>query len=137
MSQYTKSFRKEVLGYYHELKRKNRVVINGIEITKVVDLCNYLRISTYTLYDWEKERKRIESILAGKKLEDIPNKIKSRPSKKEDIEIRDIEEGKDIFGRRFYSWIARTMGIPKYSEMKINQLKHAIGKKLIKESGIE
>lgn len=47
--------------------------------------------------------------------------------------LPDIKQiaSKDIFGLRFYSWLARSLGVKGYSNMNLKQLKVKIGKYLI------
>ena len=106
-------------------------VDHDVIIENVRDLCSHLGISSYSLYNWARERGVIES--------------KTKPKPKRDSLVLDSDEidfvkgdkdFSDIFGIRFYGWLAKTMGIPSYSRLPLNQLLLKLGLKMIKESGL-
>lgn len=54
--------------------------------------------------------------------------------RQQDIQRSAVKDKKDVFGIRFYGWFAKSKGIKGYADMRLDELKSKIGKKLIQES---
>jgi hypothetical protein len=118
------------------LNKTGSVVLNGEVISNVRDLCLELNISSYSLYDWANKR-GVE--LNIKKTKTKPKKVKKSPLVLDSSDVDFIEgnsSGSDIFGIRFWGFVAKNLKIVNYHSVPLNQLKLKIGIKLMKESGL-
>lgn len=161
---YDMEFKKKAIAYLNRLNDKGHVIVREnkkeTRIENVRALCEKLCISSYSLYKWNRDLKNIKNSLTPEELnlasdffdtniieeeiKIVPKKTK-KDTKKEEL-LHDIDqlekeygikkEESDIFGIRFYSWLAKSLGVKNYSRMNLKQLQCALGLALIKESGI-
>lgn len=136
---YTKGFKDNALTLLKKLQEQGKFKLNGKSITNVRKLCSHLGISSYSLYRWEKEATGIPVPLKKPKIDiskpkDVVQKVDKPFPKQKRINESDLSKG--IFGIRFYSWYARILEIKDYGRLSLKQLKHRIGLKLLKESGL-
>lgn len=151
-------FKKNAVLLLSNLNEVGFVYFKDKRITNVRELVKELGCSSGSLYAWEKKFSKEE--LYGYDSEyneddhEYPKELFQNPIEKQEVqksvnreiankkldvnELIQISERKDsdIFGLRFYGWMAKAKGIKGYSRMKLNQLKYELGKQLIQESGI-
>lgn len=84
----------------------------GYKIQNVKELCQYLGVSTYTLYEWEKVTRKEPQ-------EDLPMNEDFIPDK--DLKL----------GGSFWMFLARSLEIPNYRSYRVKTLKKLIGKVLL------
>lgn len=138
MAKYTEGFKRKAVALLTKLNKNGIVIVDGLQISNVRQLCFELNISTWSIYSWDK-------IYNPKDL-DIDD---SDDDLDIDEQILDGDEDwfgqekkkstgnqKEIFGIRYYAWFARNLGVKGYSSMVLAQLKLAIGNELIKQSGL-
>ena len=133
---YTENFKQNAVQYLRELKIDGFVKISGLDsnlglgenIENVRDLCKALRISSYTIYKWDKE---IEF-----DIDEVKEKKEKKVQGPKVIIEPEISIDSNLFGIRYYSWFAKANGLKGYSRMNLNQLKLKIGMQLIRESGL-
>lgn len=145
MNKYNQDFKNKALKLRDDLILHGNVIIGKTELKNINELCDYFNIAKSTLYEWVKEKARYEEFLK-EELNKVQGKKKKKEVKEEtfDKEIEEIfdneilREGKlEINSEiRFLGFIASVLKIENYWKLKINQLKFAIGLKLMKESGI-
>lgn len=146
---YTMDFKKNAVLLLSNLNEVGFVYFKGKRITNVRELVKELGCSSGSLYSWDK--KFSEKELYGydseynKEDHEYPKELFQNPIEKQEVQKsvnREVKinnashTDKDIFGLRFYGWMAKAKGIKGYSKMKLDQLKYELGKQLIQESGI-
>ena len=134
------------VGQLELLKELGTINIDGVQIKNVRELVAFLKISSYSLYKWQKQLNYL-----GRNMDELKKEIIDDMSEtivKEKLipdAIRDEftmeafgkqEAKQDIFGIRYFAWFGRTIGIKGYNKMPLAQLKLKIGIKLIKDSGL-
>ena len=101
---YSQIFKDNALHLWEELEEKNEIEIKGIVIKNVRELCSYLGISSYTLYNWRDKK------IIRPKLTETPES-----EQKADLDIPDIAIDIDfaldssILNSRFYGWLGMTL----------------------------
>jgi len=140
---YDIAFRKKAVAYLNILNEQDFIFYNSRKVENVRDLCLELDVSSSTLYGWKKEfenRKVALTIEEQEKARDFFDTSDIEEEIKNDSEIDDIEvqneKQNELFGIRFYSWMAKNHGIKGYSKMTLKQLKVSLGLALIKSSGL-
>jgi hypothetical protein len=156
---YTRIFKKKAVQLLSNLNQNGFAFFKGNRIENVRDLVDVLGCSSASLYAWDKKFSELDLVGYDESYnhqdheypsELFQNKEKQQEVKrdalkemfKEDtsfeewnpnVQISEGEDKDDIFGLRFYGWMAKAKGIKGYSRMKLDQLKYELGKELIKE----
>lgn len=147
MAKYTEGFKRKAVALLKELNDKGIVIVDGLQISNVRQLCFELDVSSYSIYGWDK----------------IYNPKDDNSDDELDIEDQILDGDADWFGQekaiktkttgeinqikkdaikefatnqRSMSTLAQALQIPNYSNMKVAQMRLAIGNELIKLSGL-
>lgn len=127
--QYSEVFKRNCVQKLTDLKALGIVRINKVEVKNVRELVKALDISNDSLYKWDK-------LYPSEKLgnNDVSDDFfDSEPKRSKTEQTVDSSE---IFGIRFYSWLAKNLKVKNYSRMVLAQLKVAIALILIDESSL-
>ena len=127
--QYSEVFKRNCVQKLTDLNAKGIVRINKVEVKNVRELVKALDISNDSLYKWDK---LYPSEKSGNN--DVSDDFFDSEPKRSKTE-QNIDSG-EIFGIRFYSWLAKNLKVKNYSRMVLAQLKVAIALILIDESSL-
>ena len=130
VKRYSDQEKRDAVSLLYRIQREGSFETDdGVIIDNVRKLCLELNISSYSLYKWVKEFEV-----------DVPKPKHTKKAKLSfDAEEREFFKSPveiDIFGIRYYAWMARTLGIANYNSLPLKQLLLKIGLKMIKKSGL-
>lgn len=149
MAKYTEGFKAHAVSLLNALKEKGMIVIDSLEIRNVRQLCGELDISSYSLYEWVKVYNPKEDDNETDDELDIEDQILDGDAdwfgQEKEIKTKTTGEINQIkkdaikefaTNQRSMSTLAQALQIPNYSNMKVAQMRLAIGNELIKLSGL-
>lgn len=163
--QYSQDFKKKAVNYLKILNDQGFVMVKKTKFENVRDLIQELDVSSYSLYKWHNDMQNLKKSLSPEELKKAndffevsevmeENKIVSKNGnkamQKEKLDViaealeeeeysfieEKVSESKEIFGIRFYAWLAKSHGIKGYNNMKKKQLLCSLGLAFIKKSGL-
>ena len=149
-------FKMECVAKLELLKELGTINIDGVQIKNVRELVNFLGISSFSIYKWNKEIKydgKLGDLKDAKDFIKEHDKKEFEPKEMKEVykKVSDLVEGDEdffadpdeiktydngIFNGRFYAWFGAGLNVPYASRnrMDVNMMK--IGMELIKRSGL-
>jgi len=128
-------FKNKAVELLRELRLNGVVYFDDIDVDNVKDLCGILEVSSYSLYNWDKQypfhvKESIPEVFEPEISDELPEWVFNGNF----LEHKDEARGFNPNKIRFLSWLGGELGIPNANRLHKNDLLLKIGLKLIKES---
>lgn len=137
-TKYSNEFKERALVFLNLIRQNKTVSIDNDQVINVRSLCAKLGISSYSLYEWEKQiiltNEMIEKYQEDQEEKEVATQRKTPKSHKDRW---DVIEGDALVIKseiRWWGTIASVLGVKGYSSMSPTQLQLVIGIALIKRS---